>query len=279
MTATSTSQAAFDSSVSRRSFLTVSAVAGGGMLLALSIPRTADATVGASAGGAESHPADVDINAYVKISPDNTVTIMSKVPEIGQGIKTSLPMIVAEELDADWSTVQIVQAPLDPKQYGPQFAGGSFSTPMNWDVQRRAGAAARAMLITAAALRWKIPESDISTSQGKLFAQDGRSLTYGQVASDAARVIPPDMKTLNLKVPARYSIVGKSIGGIDSPKVVTGQPLFGIDVDVPGMRFAVFQKCPVFGGKVVSANVDEIKARPRHPQRVPHPAGDSDGSS
>src|SRR3984885_712559 len=248
--------------VSRRAFLSVSAVAGGGMLLSLSIPQLADASI--PLGITDAPPADNTsvINAYVNIYADNRIVIMSKVPEIGQGIKTSLPMIVAEELDADWSTVHIVQAPLDAKLYGAQFAGGSFSTPLNWEPLRRAGAAARAMLITAAALTWKVPESQITTSAGKVMASDGRSMTYGQLAAEAARVIPPDMKTLVLKDPKNYSIVGRSIGGFDSPKVVTGQPLFGIDVTVPGMRYAVFQKCPVFGGKVVSANVDEIKARP-----------------
>jgi isoquinoline 1-oxidoreductase subunit beta len=254
---------AIDQAVSRRAFLSVSAAAGGGMLLALSIPEHADAAVAARAPAANEHPEhDVDLNAYVTIAPDNTITIMSKIPEIGQGIKTALPMIVAEELDADWHNVRIVQAPLDTKAYGIQFAGGSFSTPMNWDLQRRMGAAARAMLITAAALTWKVPESEITTSAGKVIAKDGRSLTYGQLAAKAAKVIPPDMKTLVLKGASQYSIVGKSIGGIDSPKVVTGQPLFGIDVSVPGMRYAVFQKCPVFGGKVVSANVDAVKALP-----------------
>ena len=248
--------------VSRRSFLTVSAAAGGGMLLALSLAEDAEATIASAAVGGESHPNETAINAYVTISSDNIITIQSKIPEIGQGIKTSLPMVIAEELDADWNTVHIVQAPLDPKNYGVQFAGGSFSTPWNWDAMRRAGAGARAMLITAAALRWKVPESDLTTSEGKVIAKDGRSATYGQLAADAARVVPPDIKNLPLKIPKNYSVVGRSIGGIDSPKVVTGQPLFGIDVSVPGMRYAVFQKCPVFGGTVVSANVDEVKARP-----------------
>ena len=260
MATVSTPQTAAEAAVSRRAFLSVSAAAGGGMLLALTIPQHADGSV--AVRKSEVTGKDSDINAYVTIAPDNTVTITSKVPEIGQGIKTSLPMVVAEELDADWSTVRIVQAPLDPKLYGAQFAGGSFSTPMNWEPLRRAGAAARAMLITAAALKWKVPESQITTSAGKVMSSDGRSMTYGQLASQAARVVPPDMKNLILKDPKNYSIVGQSIGGIDSPKVVTGQPLFGIDVVVPGMRYAVFQKCPVFGGKVVSANVDEIKARP-----------------
>jgi isoquinoline 1-oxidoreductase beta subunit len=253
---------ATEQAVSRRAFLSVSAAAGGGMFLALSIPELADGAVAARSAAGETPARDIDLNAYVSIAPDNTITIMSKIPEIGQGIKTSLPMIVAEELDADWNNVRIVQAPVDAKAYGIQFAGGSFSTPMNWDLQRRMGAAARAMLISAAALTWRVPESEITTSAGKVIAKDGRSLTYGQLAAKAVKVIPPDMKTLVLKEPGAYVIVGKSIGGIDSPKVVTGQPLFGVDVSVPGMRYAVFQKCPVFGGKVVSANVDEVKARP-----------------
>ena len=254
---------ATDKAVSRRTFLSVSAAAGGGMVLALSIPQHADGSVTLHTSTAEGHPEkDSEINAYVTIGADNTITIVSKIPEIGQGIKTSLPMIIAEELDADWKTVKVVQAPLDPKLYQAQFAGGSFSTPMNWEPLRRAGAAARAMLISAAALEWKVPVSDITTSAGMVRAKDGRSLTYGQLAAKATRVVPPDPKVLVLKDAKNYSIVGQSIGGVDSPKIVRGEPLFGIDVSVPGMRYAVFQKCPVFGGKVVSANVDEIKARP-----------------
>lgn len=185
------SRALASESVSRRAFLTVSAAAGGGMLLALSLPERADAALTARSANSAEHPEhDTAINAYVTIAPDNSITIMSKVPEIGQGIKTALPMIIAEELDADWNTVHVVQAPLDPKLYGAQFAGGSFATPMNWEPLRRAGAAARAMLITAAALTWKVPEADITTSSGKVIAKDGRTLTYGQLAAKAAKVVP-----------------------------------------------------------------------------------------
>jgi isoquinoline 1-oxidoreductase beta subunit len=251
-----------DESVSRRGFLTVSAIAGGGMLLSLSIPQLADASVPLGITDIPDHGGAAEINAYVRIDSDNQVTITSKCPEIGQGIKTSLPMIIAEELDADWSTVHIEQAPVDAKLYGAQFAGGSFSTPMNWDPLRRAGAAARAMLVSAAAQTWRVPEADCTTSLGKVSNKAGKSLTYGQLAARAARIAPPDLKTVVLKDPANYTIIGKAIGGIDNLKLVTGQPLFGIDVSVSGMRHAVFQKCPVFGGKVVSANVDAIKALP-----------------
>ncbi len=255
-------QSITQSAHSRRTFITVSAAAGGGMLLSLSIPELADASVPMGITDVADHGSVPAINAYVRISPDNRITISSKVPEIGQGIKTSLPMIIAEELDADWSTVHIEQAPLDAKLYGAQFAGGSFSTPLNWDPLRRAGAAARAMLVSAAAQTWHVPESDCTTAFGKVTNKAGKSLTYGELAAKAAKVTPPDLKTVALKDPKDYTIIGKSIGGIDNQKVVTGQPLFGIDVSVPGMRYAVFQKCPVFGGKVVSANVDEVKALP-----------------
>src|SRR3984885_15389636 len=248
--------------VSRRAFLSVSAVAGGGMLLSLSIPQLADASI--PLGITDAPPADNTsvINAYVNIYADNRIVISSKVPEIGQGIKTSLPMIIAEELDADWNTVHIVQAPLDAKLYGAQFAGGSFSTPLNWEPLRRAGAAARAMLVAAAAQKWRVSAADCTTSAGKVLSKDGKSFTYGQLAAAAAKMAVPDLKTVALKDPKDYTIIRKSVGGIDSPKGVTGQPLFGIDAAVPGMRYAVFQKCPVFGGKVISANLDEVKALP-----------------
>ena len=252
-----------EDAVSRRTFISVSAAAGGGMLLSVCIPQLADASVPMDLR--EMHRrgnAAAEINAYVTITPDNRITIMAKCPEIGQGIKTSLPMILAEELDADWSTVSIETAPVDAKLYGAQFAGGSFSTPMNWDPLRRAGAAARAMLISAAAKTWRVPAADCTASASTVHDKSGKSLTYGQLANAAARITPPDLKTVTFKDPKDYTIIGKPIGGIDNPKLVTGQPLFGIDVTVPGMRYAVFQKCPVFGGTVVSANVEEIKALP-----------------
>jgi isoquinoline 1-oxidoreductase beta subunit len=247
--------------VSRRTFLAASAAAGGGLLLTVSMPSLAAGSAGSAAHGAASPgPA---LNAYIRIAPDGIVTIMAKNPEIGQGVKTSLPMIVAEELDADWGLVRTEQAPLDPKLYGPQFAGGSLSTPFNWDPLRRAGAAARQMLIAAAAQSWHVPAAQCETTPGKVIHKSsGRSLSYGALANRASSIAPPDLKTVPLKDPKDYRIVGKFTGGVDSPLIVTGKPIFGIDVSVPGMRYAVFQKCPVFGGKVVSANVDAIKALP-----------------
>ncbi|HZF15998.1 MAG TPA: xanthine dehydrogenase family protein molybdopterin-binding subunit [Steroidobacteraceae bacterium] len=242
--------------LSRRSFLSAAVTVGGGLLLTLSVPLPLDA-----AGTATGKTAM--LNAFIRIAPDGAVSIVAKNPEIGQGIKTMLPMILAEELDADWKQVVIEQAELDPVAYGAQFAGGSFATTLNWDPLRRAGAAARQMLVTAAAQRWKVSPDECSTSAGVVHhGPSGRTLGYGAVAAQAASVPPPDLKTVALKDPKDFRIIGQSVRGIDSPRVVTGQPLFGIDVVVPGMKYAVFAKCPVFGGKIQEANLDRLKSLP-----------------
>ncbi|MEP7248095.1 MAG: molybdopterin cofactor-binding domain-containing protein [Gammaproteobacteria bacterium] len=247
-----------DGAVSRRAFLTVSAAVGGGLLLDLSVRGLARAAGESSAPEAESA-----LNAYIRIAPDGICTIVSKNPEVGQGIKTMLPMLIAEELDVDWKDVRTEMARLDPAAYGLQLAGGSFSTPFNWDPLRRVGAAGRQMLVTAAAQTWGVPASECETSASVvLHKPSGKQLTYGQLADEAAKVRPPDLKTVALKDPKDFRIIGTSINGVDSPLVVTGKPLFGIDVSVPGLRYAVYQKCPVFGGKFVSANLEEVQAMP-----------------
>ncbi len=240
----------------RRTFLKASAAVGGGFMLDFAIPAFAQPTSSAPEAAAT-------LNAYISIAPDGTTTIVAKNPEIGQGVKTSLPMLVAEELDVDWKDVRTEMARLDPKAYGPQFAGGSFSTPFNFDPLRRVGAAARQMLMTAAASSWGVQLADVETSAGVVTnKKSGKKLTYGQLAEAAARVRPPDLKTVTLKDPKDFKIIGQPIGGVDSPLIVTGKPIFGIDVSVPGMRYAVYEKCPVFGGKFVSGNLDEIARMP-----------------
>ncbi|MFO7276734.1 MAG: xanthine dehydrogenase family protein molybdopterin-binding subunit [Pseudomonadota bacterium] len=242
--------------VSRRAFLAASAAAGGGLMLHLTVPGTAFAVPSKSGPGAE-------LNAYIRIAPDGIVTIAAKNPEMGQGTKTTLPMLIAEELDVDWKNVRVEMAPVDMQKYGPQFAGGSFSTPMNWDPLRRAGAAGRQMLVTAAAQTWGVSPSECETSAGVVrHKPTGRTLKYGELAARAAKLPVPDLRTVSLKDPKDFRIIGKFTGGVDSPAIVQGKPMFGIDVTVPGMRYAVFQKCPVFGGKVVSANLDEIQSLP-----------------
>jgi isoquinoline 1-oxidoreductase beta subunit len=236
---------------SRRAILQAGAV-GGGLLVSFSLPGLS----AAQNGGAPS----ADLNAYIRIAPDGIVTIASKNPEVGQGIKTSFPMIIAEELDVDWANVRTEQAANNPAVYGAQFAGGSLSTTMNYDPLRRVGAATRYMLVVAAAQTWGVPAGECDTASGMVHHKaSGKSLGYGELAARAAATPAPDLKTIALKDPKDFKIIGKPHGGVDSPRVVAGLPIFGIDVTRPGMLYAVFEKCPVYGGKAKSANLDEIK--------------------
>jgi isoquinoline 1-oxidoreductase beta subunit len=241
------------SGMSRRAFMQASALVGGGLLLDFYVPSA----------GAASSPVGGVLNAYIKVMPDGIVTIMAKNPEIGQGVKTSLPMLIAEELDVDWKNVRTEQAIADGAKYAPQFAGGSTATPLNWEPLRRVGAAGRDMMVRAAAQTWHVPTSECRTAAGTVtHAPTGRRLTYAELAPVAAKLAPPDLATVRLKDPKDFTIIGTSVPGVDSPLVVEGKPLFGIDVTVPGMKYAVFEKCPVFGGTLVRANVDAVKSLP-----------------
>ena len=241
-------------SLSRRRFLRNSA---GGALL-----------IGMSAGGAlaavgAAREAGFTPNAFIRIARDGSVTLTSKQPEIGQGIKTSLPMVIAEELDVDWKNVRIVQGDLNPAAYGGQGAGGSTSTPNNYENFRRLGAAARAMLVQAAAQGWNVAPGECSTEGGAvLHAASKRRIAYGALVDSAARLPVPDAASVTLKDPANFKLLGTRVGGVDNGAIVVGKPLFGIDVQIPGMLHAVYAKCPVFGGKPVKANLDAVRALP-----------------
>ncbi len=247
----------------RRSFLKVSSLAGGGLLIACHVrPALAAAALSPAQAAAAPAPAFAAL-AFFRIAADGVVTIVSKNPEIGQGVKTHLPMILADELDVDWKDVRIEQADLDEAKYGPQRAGGSTSTPTNWDPLRKCGAAVRQMFIAAAAQGWSVAPGECTTASGRvLHAASHRSIGYGELAAKVATMTPPDLQTVTPKDPKDYKIIGKPTRGVDNPKIVRGAQPYSIDSKVPGMLYAVFEKCPVFAGKIATANIDEIKTLP-----------------
>jgi isoquinoline 1-oxidoreductase beta subunit len=243
----------------RRAFLSHGVHGGSALVLGLWLRPGRAAEVVGKPGAAD---AEFRPNAFIRIAASGVVTLVSKQPEIGQGIKTALPMVIAEELEVPWKDVRIVQGDLDPA-YGPQSAGGSRSTPTNYNDFQRLGATARTMLVQAAALTWKVPPGECRASAGAvLHPASRRTLGYGALVAQAAALPLPDPAGVQLKDPKDYHLIGTRVSGVDNPAIVTGQPLFGIDVRLPGMLYAVFEKCPAFGAKVVAANLELIKSLP-----------------
>src|SRR3954463_354709 len=234
-------------SLSRRTFLRVTALAGGGLMVAAHLDPFAEVLAQGPPGFT---PPVFLATAFVKISPNGAVTIMAKNPETGQGMRNALPMIIADELDVAWKDVTIEQAILNPK-FGPQMSAGSTATPTNWNPMRQVGAAVRQMLVAAAAEQWSVPATELTTASGKvLHAKSNRSLGYGELAPKLTGMTTPDLASVPLKDPKDYKIIGTSQKGWDVKDVVVGKPIFSIDHVVPGTLFAVFEKCPVFGGRV-----------------------------
>ena len=245
--------------ISRRNFLKVSAT-GGAVLFSVCIPGLRGAATLEAANGV------FEPNVWVKIGADDSTTITLSMLEMGQGVMTSMPMLVAEELDLDWNKVKTVWAPADPRYSNPNFGGAQLTAGSNsvrgmWKLLREAGASARSMLITAAAQTWNVPENTCTTDKGEVIhAASNRRLRYGALVDKAAVVPVP--KTVSLKSPKDFKIAGKSLPRLDIPEKVNGTAGFGLDVQRPGMLIARVVRCPVFGGKVASFNADKAKALP-----------------
>ncbi|HVC02498.1 MAG TPA: xanthine dehydrogenase family protein molybdopterin-binding subunit [Steroidobacteraceae bacterium] len=241
---------------SRREFLRVTALAGGGLLIAVAVPGVGRL--------AEAAPVDATFapNAFIRITPDGEVTVVVGYSEMGQGVLTAVPMLVAEELDADWSRVHYEQAPADPVYknpiFGMQGTGGSTTVRASWQPMREAGATARAMLIGAAAKRWGVSPADCRGEAGHVVHAGGKSLPYGALASEAARQpVPAQVK---LKDPRDFRIIGKSLHRLDTPLKINGSGRFGIDVRVPGGYTAVLARPPVPGAKALHWNAERAKS-------------------
>ena len=242
--------------LSRRGFLQTSAVAGGGLAIGANL---AGLSVEALAAGTIHTP-----NAWVHIADDNTITLISARSEMGQGVYTSMPMLIAEELNVDLRTVQVVIAP-PGKEYvnsllGAQITGGSTSVRDGWEKLRVAGAQVREMLVSAAAARWNVDPATLTAANGKVTGPGGKSATYGQLAADAAKLPVPEKPPL--KDPSKFAIVGKRTKRLDTPSKVNGTAEYGIDVKLPGMLYASIEQCPVIGGKVDSFDGAAAKAMP-----------------
>lgn len=242
-------------SFSRRDFMKVGSLAGGGMLIGFNLFTACKPEA--------EPPVDLaslnynDFNAFIRIAENGAVSIYAPNPEIGQGVKTSMPMLIAEELDIPWDKVHVVQAKLDVENYTRQVAGGSQSIRQGWEPLRRTGATARQMLVNAAAARWGVDASECTTKAGSVVHPNGDSLHYGELAAEAAKQEIPEKITL--KKPSEFSIIGKDTPNVDIDKITSGKPLFGLDYKKEGMVYACVLRPPAFGQELES--FDDAGAR------------------
>ncbi|WP_103068620.1 molybdopterin cofactor-binding domain-containing protein [Aquimarina sediminis] len=243
-------------SVSRRSFLKTSALAGGGMLIGFNLFQACKPEV--------APPVDIsklnfnDFNAFIKIADNGMVTIFSPNPEIGQGVKTSMPMLIAEELDVSWDNVHVAQGALDTKNFTRQVAGGSQSLRFGWEPLRQTGATARQMLINAAAAKWGVDASECKTENGVITNSNGETLGYGEVVKAAAALEVPE--NVVLKDPKDFKIIGKDIPNVDIDNILEGKSLYGMDYKEEGMVYASVLRPPAFGKKLVDFDDAATKA-------------------
>jgi isoquinoline 1-oxidoreductase beta subunit len=243
---------------SRRDFLKQASLASSGLFLGFNLLPTGKLN---AAVLAETAMTNQTFNAYLSISPEGLVTIFSPNPEVGQGIKTSFPMTVAEELDTDWAKIKVEQAPFDPSRFERQVAGGSGSTPHSWKRLRQAGATARQMLIEAAAKTWQVSANECTTEPDVVVHKaSGKRLSYGALATEAAKLSPP--KDVPLKDRKDFKLIGTFVRGVDNHAITTGKPLFGLDFYREGMLFAMIQRPPAFGLKLKSFDAAAVKAMP-----------------
>ena len=242
-------------SFNRRDFIKIAGGAGAGLVLGFYLPSKAQELFGVPS------PDSFAPNVWLSIDPEGTVTITVAKSEMGQGPRTYFPMIVAEELEADWKSIKVVQADAHPSKYGSQATGGSTGVRTSWDKLRKAGATAREMLITAAAQKWNVDRSACYAEKGSVIHRPTKkTLSYGELADAASTVSVPENPPL--KEPKDFKIVGTWVPQIETPDRSTGKAIFGIDVKVPGMLYASLARCPVFGGNVASFDATKAKAVP-----------------
>lgn len=238
----------------------LAAAAGGGLMLGFHWSNSDAAEMKVLTGEALAS-ADINFNSYLSIAPDGVITILSPNPELGQNIKTSFPLVVAEELDADWSKVKVVQAPLDTSRFDRQVTGGSGAVPHSWERLRKAGATARHMLIQAAAKKWNVSPGTLTAENSMvLHRESGRKLSYGDLATEASSIeVPAEVKLKNI---SDFKLIGTAVRNVDNPEMVTGKPLYGIDIQREGMLIAMVQHPTAFGMKIKSVDSEAAKRVP-----------------
>jgi len=245
--------------VNRRQFLKTSASGSAGLVLGFYLPPRRSHTRAALA----ETPQVLKPNAWIRITPDNQITLLVEKPEMGQGPRTAVPMMLADELEADWSAIRIEQAPTIPAIYKGLSTGGSGCVEETWDSMRKVGAQARELLISAAAQQWGVDRKDCRAENSVVIhAASGRRLTYGELVETAAKLPVPKADDIPLKDPKDYRYIGKAVQRTDVPAKVDGSAAFGIDVRAPGMLYAVIARCPHFGGKLASFDASAAQALP-----------------